>query len=114
MHANCRYSDIRRPLLARGHQAARGRKPITDLLSQLFSNIPSPVYQSLQVSIDKSAVDQSAGDQSAVCWSTGQQSGLSNCSTVPPGQTIYHPPGPLSQIWVVLKISEISMYIQYT
>ena len=74
----------------------------------------SPAYQSLQDPIDKSAVDQSAGDQSAVCWSTGQQSGLSNCSTVPPGQTIYHPPGPLSQIWVVLKISEISMYIQYT
>ena len=76
--------------------------------------MPSPVYQSLQVSIDKSAVGPSAGDQSAVCRPAGQQSGIGSCSTVPPGQTIYHPPGPCSQIWVVLKINEISMNFQYT
>ena len=79
-----------------------------------FFNIPSPVYQSLQVSIDKSAVDPSAGDQSAVCRSAGQQSGIGNCSTVPPGASIYHPPTGDSQLGVVLKISEISRYLQYT
>ena len=113
VHTNHFY-EIRRPLLARGHQAARDGKPITDLLSQLFFNIPSPVYQSLQVSIDKSAVDPSAGDQSAVCRSAGQQSGIGNCSTVPPGPTIYLPPGPLSQLGVVQKINEISINLQDT
>ena len=34
--------------------------------------------------------------------STGQQSGIGNCCTVPPGQGIYHPPGVFSQLWVVL------------
>ena len=68
----------------------------------------------MQVSIDKSAVDPSAGDQSAVCRSAGQQSGIGNCSTVPPGASIYLPPGSLSQLGVVLKINEISMHIQHT
>ena len=80
----------------------------------MFFNIPSPVYQSLQVSIEKSVVDQSAGDQSAVCRSTGQQSGIGNCSTVPPGASIYHPPRPCSQLGVVQKINEISINLQYT
>ncbi|MEC8568404.1 MAG: hypothetical protein VXY56_09010, partial [Pseudomonadota bacterium] len=74
----------------------------------------SLVYQSLQLSIDKSAVDPSAGDQSAVCRAAGQHSGIGNCSTVPPGQTIYHQPGLVSQPGVVQKINEISINLQYT
>ena len=31
-----------------------------------------------------------------------------------PGAPIYHPPGPCSQLWVALKIIEISIHIQYT
>ena len=31
-----------------------------------------------------------------------------------PGPSLYHPPGPCSQFWVVLEINQISMHIQYT
>ena len=56
------YIYIRRPLLVRGHQAAREVGSITDLLSYLFFNIQSADYQSLSVFHDHSAIDQSAVD----------------------------------------------------
>ena len=54
------------------------------------------------MSIDKSAVDQSAHDQLAVCRSTDQQSGIGNCSTVPPGVPLYLGLGVFSQLGVVM------------
>ena len=72
------------------------------------------MYQSLQASISKAAIDQSAGDQFAVCKSKDQQSGIGNCSTVPPGPTIYHPAPRFPQVGVVQKIDEISINLQYT
>ena len=86
---------------------------ITDLLSNSFSNIPSSVYQSSSTSIGKSAVHQSAGDQSAVCRSAGQQSGLSTVLLYPLDTHFTPQPGGCSQLWVVLKINEISMNFQY-
>ena len=82
-------------------------------LSVVFK-IQSAVDQSLSVFHDQSAIDQSAVDKSAVCWSTGQQTGGKYCSTVPPGAPIYHQPAVVSQLGVVLKINEISMNFQYT
>ena len=78
---------IHRPLLARGHQAARDSLSITFLLSSMFFNV-------------QSAGDQSAVDQSAVCWPAGQQPGDWYWYTGPSGVPLYPPPGGLPQLGV--------------
>ena len=55
-----------------------------------------------------------AGEVSGIWCPAGQQSGDCWWYTVPPGWTIYLPPGPCSQLWVALKINQISMHVQYT
>ena len=66
--------EIRRPLLARGHQAGKESWPVTDLLSYFFSIFNQQLINLYQFFHDQSAIDQSAVDKSAVCWSTGQPS----------------------------------------
>ena len=67
------------------------------------SNIPSAI-----------AIWWSTGQQTGVWWSRGQQTDDIRLVTVRPGGSLYHPPGPFSQFWVVLEINKISMHIQYT
>ena len=96
---------IRRPLLVRGHQAARdGNKQSLNHWSLIltFFNVPSSTGQSSSVSMRNSPVDQSAGDQSAICCSAHQQSGIGNCSTVSPGVLLHPLPGVVPQLGVSL------------
>ena len=67
------------------------------------SNIPSAI-----------TIWWSTGQQTGVWQSRGQQAGNIDLLLDGPGAPIYHQPSPCSQIWVVLKINEISMHIQYT
>ena len=102
-------SRIRRPLLARGHQAARGSLSITDPIS--FLNIQSPVHQSLSLPIDKSAVHPSAGLNLLFA---GLQVQVSHRT---PGVQFYPPGQGVSQPWGVsgetLKFNEIPMNLEY-
>ena len=71
-----RKYEIRRPLLARGHQA--GKQGVSNhwSLILLFSIFNQQLINLYQCFHDQSAIDQSAVDKSAVCWSTGQQTGV--------------------------------------
>ena len=95
--------QIRRPLLARGHQAAR--RVATNLsisYPNSFSNIPSSCHQfplTNQQLINQQVVNLLfAGLQ----FSHLGIGGLIDRCTVPPGAPIYHPPGVSSQLGVVL------------
>ena len=70
---------------------------------KISSNIPSAI-----------TIWWSTGQQTGIWGSTGQQAGDIRLVTRHPGNTIYLPPGPSSQFWVVLEIDKISMHIQYT
>ena len=105
---------IRRPLLARGHQAAKGvaTYPIS------FFNIQSPVNQSSSLPIDKSAVHPSAGLNLLFAGLQVQVSHLVIGGSRAPWSNILPPTRRLLSAWGVpgeiLKFSEISGYLQYT
>ena len=60
------------------------------------------------------AIWWSTGQQTDVWWSRGQQTDDIRLVTVRPGPSLYHPPGPCSQFWVVLEINQISVNFHYT
>ena len=104
--------SIRRPLLARGHQA--GRRQLQSLIISLFNYLSAITYHN---SFQDLSHYMSAIGQSSIYWFAGQQSVVCTSLLVPPGTRVRPPSlrvlSALGGSGETLKFIKISMPVQW-